>query len=361
MNSDEIIFDNLGFDADKYARLQSEQILDRIAKFTGKLYLEIWGKFIRDAHASRIFPGFDPHAKKNIFLKLKDKLDVLYCVDAKKVIENKKTFYDKKPYLDLVADELFLIEKLLGIKPTVVINKIDVNTSFDLILDFEKKYQKRGYKVMERYLINGYPHNLDYILSEDGFGQDDHIPVTKNLILVTGPGADSGKLSTCMGQIYLDSTIGIQSWYAKYETFPVWNLDKTHPVNLAYEAATADIGDYACLDTLHEEAYRQKAINYNRDIEAFGIIRDMAKKILTHKNYINNYKSPTDMGINTAGFCITDDEVVCKAALSEIKRRELDYLEAKNQWFEVDDIYVKKCQELYKKGLEYCEKRGYVV
>ncbi len=360
LNSDDIVFTNLGFDADKYARLQSEQILDRIAKFTGKLYLEVGGKFIRDGHASRVLPWFDPHAKKNIFLKLKDKIEILFCVNAQSVIANKKLPYEKYSYLDTVAENLVLIEKLFGMKPIIVINKIDVNTHFDLILNFEKNYQKRGYKVMERYFIAGYPHNLDYVLSDDWFWQDDHIPVTKNLVLVTGPEADSGKLSTCIGQIYLDSTIGLQSGYAKYETFPIWNLDKSHPVNLAYEAATADIGDYNCVDKLHEEAYKQKAINYNRDIDAFLLLKDVAKKVLTHKNYINNYKSPTDMGINTAGFCITDDEVVCKASLDEIQRREKWYVDAKNQWIEyVDRDPVEKCQELYQKGLEYCEKRGY--
>ncbi len=363
--SDEVVFDKMGFDADKYARLQSAQILDRITKFTGKLYMEIGGKFIADGHASRVLPWFDMHAKKNIFLKLKDKVEVLFCVNADKVIENKKLPHEKYRYLENVDNQIVLIEKLFGIKPIIVVNKIDVNNHFDLILDFEKKYQKRSYKVMERYFIPWYPHNLDYVLSDQWFGQDDHIPVTKNLVLVTGPDSDSGKLSTCIGQIYLDSTIGLQSGYAKYETFPIWNLPLDHPVNLAYEAATLDTFALSwwvydavnVVDEFHKKAYKQEVTGYRKDADAFLLLKDVAKKVLTHKNYINSYKSPTDMGINMVGACIVDQDIVCTAALQEIKRREEQYAEAKTHGTDYGDFDpVNKCQELYQKGLEYCEK-----
>lgn len=349
LNTDEVVFDKMWFDADKYARLQWAQILDRITQFTGKLYMEVGGKFIADGHASRVLPGFDMHAKKNIFLKLKDKLEILFCVNAQKIIENTKLPNEKYTYLENVDNSLVLIEKKFGLKPILVVNKIDVNNHFDLILEFEKKYQHRNYKVMERYFIPWYPHNLDYVLSDQGFWEDDHIPVTKNLILVTWPDSDSGKLSTCIGQIYLDSTIGIQSGYAKYETFPIWNLPLNHPVNLAYEAATLDLNDWSdtnVIDEFHKKAYKQEVTGYAKDAEAFLLLKDVAKKVLTHKNYINNYKSPTDIGINTAGACIVDDTIVCKAAIQEIERRKAEYTSEEN---------IAKCQKLLEKAKLYLE------
>ncbi len=198
------------------------------------------------------------------------------------------------------------------------------------------------------------------ILSEDGFGHDDHIPLTKNLILVTGAASSSGKMSTCLGQIYLDHEIEVKSGYAKFETFPIWNLPLEHPVNLAYEAATADIGDRNEMDELHMKAYKVKAVNYNRDIEAFEIVMNIAKKVVTHKNYMIKYQSPTDMGINCAGFAISNDEVVSVASLQEIRRRK-DWYQDMVERNEGKSERVARCEELEAKCLEYCKGKKYDV
>jgi uncharacterized protein (UPF0371 family) len=240
------------------------------------------------------------------------------------------------------------IQTHTSMKPHVVINNMDPYASPASVMEFEKSLQKQGYRVRERYLIDGYPEDVDTVLSDDGFGQDDHIPLTKELILVTGAASNSGKLSTCLGQIYQDEIIGIESGYAKYETFPIWNLALNHPVNLAYEAATADIGDYNVLDHYHEEAYGIESVNYNRDVEAFELLQRLAEEFVSPANAMRSYKSPTDMGINTVSGSIIDDKVVCLAAAEEIQRRK--------DWY--TDMGLKdaatKCQSLLDEAYAYC-------
>jgi uncharacterized protein (UPF0371 family) len=259
-------------------------------------------------------------------------------------------------YSDYVERMLLIIERNIWIRPIVVINKIDVTSMFDLVLDFERKFQSMWYRVFERYKISGYPHNVDNILSEIGFGNDDYIPLTKNLILVTWAASSSGKMSTCLWQIYLDNEIEVKSGYAKYETFPIWNLPLNHPVNLAYEAATADIGDSNMIDKYHKAAYGQDVVNYNRDVEWFEVVMWIAKNIVNHKNYMVKYKSPTDMWINTAWFCITDDDILCKASVEEIERRKWRYKELLDRW-EWKQEWLDRCDELKIKAEEYIKNK----
>lgn len=353
-----LFYKKKGFDWDKYIQLQKNQILERISKFPGRLYLEIGGKFMTDAHASRVLPWFDVATKKLIFQDLQDKAEILFCVNAEDIISNRQLSNENISYSKYVENMVRIIERNVGIKPHIVINKIDVGSMFDIVLDFEHKFQRLGFRVWERYKINWYPHATDLVLSDTGFGNDDHIPLTKNLILVTWAASNSGKMSTCLGQIYLDKQIDITSGYAKYETFPIWNLPLNHPVNLAYEAATADIWDYNCLDTYHQSAYSHEAVNYNRDVDGFEIVSEIARKIVNHKNYMVKYKSPTDMGISCAGFCISDDEVVSIASLQEIQRRKTWYQEIVDRW-EGEQSWVDKCDELEKKALEYCNSKWY--
>lgn len=360
INSTDIInYKKEWFDGEKYIRLQKEKILDRITNFSGgRLYLEIGGKFMNDTHAARVLPGFDPESKKNIFTSLKGQAEILFCVNANDILSNRQLSNQNIDYKEYVYQLIRNIEKNIWIKPHIVINNIDVGNMFDVIVEFEKDFQRKQYRVRERYKITWYPHNTDIILSEDGFGNDDHIPLTKNLILVTGAASSSGKMSTCLGQIYLDHQIDIKSGYAKYETFPIRNLPFNHPINLAYEAATVDIGDGNMMDSYHKKAYGIDAVNYNRDMDAFEIVMGIAKKIVNHKNYMVKYQSPTDMGISCAGFAITNDEVVSIASLHEIERRKIWYQEQVDRW-EGKQERTAKCDELYAKTKKYCEEKKY--
>lgn len=360
INSTDIInYKKHGFDGEKYIRLQKEKILDRIANFSGwRLYLEIGGKFMNDTHAARVLPWFDQESKKKIFESLKSQAEILFCVNANDILSNRQLSNQNIDYKDYVYQLIRNIEKNIGLKPHIVINNIDVGNMFDMILEFEKDFQRKQYRVRERYKITWYPHNTDMILSEDGFGNDDHIPLTKNLILVTGAASSSGKMSTCLGQIYLDHQIDVKSGYAKYETFPIWNIALEHPINLAYEAATVDIGDYNMIDEYHKKAYGQDSVNYNRDVEAFEIVMGIAKKIVNHKNYMVKYQSPTDMWISCAGFAITDDEVVSIASLHEIERRIWWYKEQIARW-EGEQKWISMCDALHAKAKKYCEDKKY--
>ena len=360
LNSSDIInYKKHGFDGEKYIRLQKEKILDRITNFSGgRLYLEIGGKFMYDAHAARVLPWFDPESKKNIFTSLKSQAEILFCVNANDILSNRQLSNQKIDYKEYVYQMIRNIEKNIWLKPHIVINNIDIGNMFDVILEFEKDFQRKQYRVRERYKINGYPQNIDAILNEDGFGHDDHIPLTKNLILVTGSASSSGKMSTCLGQIYNDHQMDVKSGYAKYETFPIWNLPLEHPINLAYEAATVDIGDYNMMDTYHKKAYGQDSVNYNRDMDAFDIVMTIAKKIVNHKNYMVKYQSPTDMGINCAGMAITNDDVVCIASLAEILRRKEWYQQQIDRW-EGKEERLTKCDELYEKAKKYCIAKKY--
>lgn len=323
VNNNEIItHKSFGFDSDKYIEMQKNQILDRLSNFSGRLYLEVGWKFLRDHHSSRVLPWYLVDSKKTIFFDLKDKIEVLYCVNAEDIISNTKFNDEDIDFSDYVDRQMIVIERILAIKPILVINKIDVASMFDLVLNFERKFQKKQYRVFERYKIPWYPYNIKDFLSDNWFWWDDHIPVNKNLVLVTWAGSESGKLATCLGQIYLDNEIEIRSGYAKYETFPLWNQSLDHPVNLAYELAIKNTWNKLVLDQFHKEAYGQNVVVNLKDFESFESTMEIIKNIVNHKNYMIKYKSPTDMIINTTWFCVTDDEIVKKAAINEIERRK---------------------------------------
>jgi len=360
INSSDIInYKKIGFDWDKYIQLQKEKILERINKFSGwRLYLEIGWKFIFDWHAARTLPWFNAESKKLIFHSLKTQIEILFCVNSQDILSNRQLNNEWTEYTDYVMWLLKQIEKSVGTRPHLVINKIDTQNMYDIILDFEREFQREWYRVRERYKVNWYPHNTDLILSEDWFGNDDHIPLTKNLILVTWAASNSWKMSTCLGQIYLDHEIWIESWYAKYETFPIWNIDLNHPINLAYEAATADIWDYNCMDKYHKKEYWKDSVNYNRDVEAFEIVMKIAQKIIKPENFMWTYRSPTDMWISSAGFAITNDEIVSIASLEEIRRRKWRYQQMLDR--KTADINrISRCEELEKKCIDYIQNKWY--
>jgi len=354
--SDAVKHEEIGFDGAKYIQLQTAQIEERRSKFPGRLYLEIGGKFMFDAHASRVLPGFDPESKKRIFSSFKDQAEILFCIDAKDIVSNRQLSNESISYEEYVMRMLQKIESWIGIKPQIVINKIDKKKMADKVKIFQKSLKKAWYQVWKRYFIQGYP-DMDIVLSNKGYGQDEYIKLEKNLVLVTGAASNSGKMSTCLGQIYLDDKNDVRSGYAKYETFPIWNLSVDHPVNLAYEAATADIGDSNCLDNYHMEAYGQESVNYNRDVEAFEIVMGIAQKIVNHKNYMRTYKSPTDMWISNAGFAIVDDEVVARAGLEEIRRRKIRYQQMVDRG-DGEQVWVERCEKLEEMCLEYIGEKG---
>jgi uncharacterized protein (UPF0371 family) len=308
----------IGFDNEKYLELQSEEILRRVNGGDSKLYIEFGGKLTHDGHASRILPGYDPSIKMRLLQKIKDKMEVLLCIYAGD-IERKKMRADFG--ITYEADALKTMDELAewGINVTgVVITRFEGQPAAE---QFKKKLERRFVTVYRHRFIEGYPSNVDKIVSEEGFGRNDYIPTTKPIVIVTGPGPNSGKLSTCLSQMYHDHKRGINARYAKFETFPVWNMPLKHPVNIAYEAATADLGDVNMIDSFHLETYGETAINYNRDIELFPVVKRILDKIAGK----SVYNSPTDMGVNKIGFCITDDEVVREAAKQEIIRRYFNY------------------------------------
>ncbi len=345
--SDSISYDKVGFDGDKYIRMQRQQILERLSKFSGRMYLEIGGKFLFDAHASRVLPGFDPESKKEIFSGLMDTAEVVYCANAMDLEANRQMTNEDISYEDYVFNDLNKIKASLGINPHVVISFSKRWKDFAIVTKFKNKLEKLWYKVRSRYFIVEY-WNISYVLSEQGYGGDEYISFEKNLVLVTWVGSGSWKMATCLGQMYNDYQNEIKSGYSKYETFPIWNLKVDHPVNLAYEAATADLGDFNCIDEYHKKAYGQEVVNYNRDIGAFELVMYISKNIVNHKNYMRTYKSPTDMWISSAWFAIVDEDVIRNACESEIERRMAWYQEMvnRNAW---KQEWVDKCAELLKK------------
>jgi uncharacterized protein (UPF0371 family) len=303
-----------GFDNEKYLKLQSQNIKERIALFGGKLYLEFGGKLFDDFHASRVLPGFAPDSKIKMLIELKDEAEIIIAINTED-IEKNKVRGDLGITYDL--DVLRLIDAFRGYGlyvGSVVMSRYKPNPVAEA---FKQKLENLGIKVYKHYEIAGYPHNIPLIVSDDGFGKNEYAETTRSLVVVTAPGPGSGKMATCLSQIYHDNKKGIKSGYAKFETFPIWNLPLSHPVNLAYEAATADLADVNMIDPFHLEAYGVTTVNYNRDVEVFPVLRSMFKGILGECPY----KSPTDMGVNMAGFCIYDDESVCLAARQEIIRR----------------------------------------
>ncbi len=303
-----------GFDNDQYLKTQSDHIRERIASFGGKLYLEFGGKLFDDYHASRVLPGFHPDSKLQMLLELKDKAEVVVVVNADD-IEGRKTREDLGISYD--EDVLRLVEEYrkAGLYvSSVVITRYAGQKS---VQKLKKKLVRRDVKVYYHYHIEGYPTDTKKIISKDGFGKNDFVQTSRELIVVTAPGPGSGKMATCLSQLYHEHLRGVKAGYAKFETFPIWSIALNHPVNLAYEAATADLNDQNMIDPYHLEAYGEVAINYNRDIEIFPVL----KKIFEQIDGTSPYKSPTDMGVNMAGFCISDDEAVSEAAKQEIIRR----------------------------------------
>lgn len=313
-----------GFDNDAYLKMQSENIIRRIAQFGGKLYLEFGGKLFDDFHASRVLPGFQPDSKIRMLSKLKDKAEIVIAINSND-IEKNKVRADLGITYDM--DVLRLIDAFhdYGLYVgSVVLTRFSGQPS---VLAYQKKLESLGIRVYRHYPIEGYPSNIPYIVSDEGYGKNDYIETTRSLIVVTAPGPGSGKMATCLSQLYHDNKRGISSGYAKFETFPIWNIPLEHPVNLAYEAATADLNDVNMIDSFHLAAYGKSTVNYNRDIEIFPVLNTMFERILGQ----SPYKSPTDMGVNMAGCCIVDDEAVREASKEEILRRYHSLLCQKRQ------------------------------
>ncbi|MBQ8585575.1 MAG: DUF1846 domain-containing protein [Butyricicoccus sp.] len=324
----------IGFDNDKYLRTQSEQIKRRIEKFGGKLYLEFGGKLFDDFHASRVLPGFQPDSKMRMLLQLKEQAEIVIVINAGD-IEKTKTRGDLG--ITYEQDVLRLIDVFRGYGlyvGSVVLTQFAGQPAAE---QFGKYLESLGIRSYRHYNIEGYPTNLDRILSDEGYGRNDYIETTRSLVVVTAPGPGSGKLATCLSQLYNENRRGNNAGYAKFETFPIWNIPLKHPVNLAYEAATADLSDVNMIDPFHLEAHGQMAINYNRDVEAFPLLTAIFNGIYGSCPY----QSPTDMGVNMVGNCIVDDDAVCQAAREEIVRRYYTTLGQKVRGKDVDDAIYK--------------------
>ena len=303
-----------GFSSELYNQLQSRSIKERIDQFGGKLYLEFGGKLFDDYHASRVFPGFEPDSKVKMLLNMKEDVEIVVAISADDIERSKR-----RGDLGITYDEdtLRLIDEFRGIGlyvGSVVITHYRGQKAAD---SFRSRLDALGIRSFTHYIIPEYPSNVSLIISDEGFGRNDYIETARPLVVVTAPGPGSGKMATCLSQLYHDHKRGITAGYAKFETFPVWNLPLKHPVNLAYEAATADLDDMNMIDPYHLEAYGKTAVNYNRDIEIFPVLEAMFRQIYGE----SPYKSPTDMGVNQIGSCITDDAVCCEAAKQEIIRR----------------------------------------
>lgn len=327
----------IGFDNDKYLKMQSEHIRERIAQFDNKLYLEFGGKLYDDMHASRVLPGFQQDSKLQMLLTMADQAEMVMVVSAED-IEHNKVREDLGITYD--SDVLRLIEeyrnKGLYVSSVVITKYADQHG----IALFEKRLEKNGLKVYHHYLIPGYPTNMELVLSDEGYGKNDYIETSRPLIVITAPGPGSGKMSTCLSQLYHEHKRGLNAGYAKFETFPIWNLPLDHPVNLAYEAATADLNDINMIDPFHLKAYGETTVNYNRDVEIFPVLNAMFEQIYGK----SPYASPTDMGVNMAGNCIIDDEVCREASKQEIICRYFKAIagvaEGKKELEEVNKIKV---------------------
>ena len=332
----------IGFDNEKYQTIQSEHIKERISQFDGKLYLELGGKLFDDHHASRVLPGFLPDSKLRMFQKISDSIEIVIVISATDIEKNKKRAdlgitYD--------ADVLRMREEFQGrgfMVGSVVITHYNGQPA---AIAFKQRLERLGIKTYCHYLIEGYPHNVQLIASDEGFGKNDYVETERPLVIVTAPGPGSGKMAVCLSQLYNENKRGVRAGYAKFETFPVWNLPLKHPVNIAYEAATADLNDVNMIDPFHLEAYGKTAINYNRDIEIFPVLNALFEGIYG----TNPYKSPTDMGVNMVGFCISDDEVCCEASKDEIIRR---YYAATNKLAQgaCNDSEISKIQLLFQQA-----------
>ena len=325
---------NKAFDNDKYIKLQSEKIEERISHFD-KLYMEFGGKLFDDSHASRVLPGFLPDSKLRMLYNLKDVCEIIITINANDIENNKirgdnETSYDAETIRlkEAFEDYGFLVNG-------IIITQFDNQPK---AVKYQKYLDNLGIASYKTYDIQGYPNNIDHIISKDGFGRNERVKTTRPLVVITGPGPGSGKMATCLSQMYLDHEAGINAGYAKFETFPIWNLALKHPVNMAYESATANLDDVNMIDPYHLDAYGELAVNYNRDVEAFPILKKMFEKIMG----TCPYKSPTDMGVNMVGFCIEDEEEVKRASKEEIIRRYyntlVDFRYAKESYHAVEKI-----------------------
>lgn len=332
----------IGFDNDKYLRMQSEKIRERIAAFGGKLYLEFGGKLFDDYHASRVLPGFKPDSKINMLVQLKEQAEIVIVISAADIEKNKV-----RSDLGITYDEdvLRLIDAFRGYGLYVGSVCLTQFAGQPSAVTYQKKLESLGMKVYRHYPIPGYPSNVPFIVSDEGYGKNDYIETTRSLVVITAPGPGSGKMATCLSQLYHENKRGVRAGYAKYETFPIWNLPLQHPVNLAYEAATVDLNDVNMIDPFHLEAYGETTVNYNRDVEIFPVLSAMFEKIMGE----SPYKSPTDMGVNMAGFGIVDDEVTRVAARKEIIRRYYNTLCQRLQG-NADDDQVLKIELLMKQA-----------
>jgi len=324
----------IGFDNDKYIELQSKHIRERVDKFGDKLYLELGGKLFDDFHASRVLPGFEPDSKMKMLKQLSDKIEIVIAISAVDLVRNKvrndlNITYDLDTLrlIDLFKKEGFYVG-------SVVITKYTGQKAAD---SFKIKLENMGIKVYILNYIEGYPSNLDFIASDEGFGKNDYIETERPIVVLTASGPGSGKMTVCMSQLYQENKRGIKAGYAKFETFPVWNLPLKHPLNLAYEAATIDLDDVNMIDPFHLEMYGETTVNYNRDIESFPVLNALFEKILGE----SPYKSPTDMGVNMVGNCIIDDSIICKACKEEIIRRYYQVLKDKLNGKLNEDIVYK--------------------
>ena len=303
-----------GFDNDKYLSMQSQHIRERIAQFDNKLYLEFGGKLFDDYHASRVLPGFEPDSKLQMLLQLKDQAEIVIVISAEDIVAS-KVRGDYGITYDL--DVLRLIDAFQGVGLFVGSVCVTKYTAAPEVEAFEKRLNSLGIRTFRHYKIPGYPNDVARIVSDEGYGKNDYIETQRPLVVITAPGPGSGKMATCLSQLYHEHKRGVKAGYAKFETFPIWNLPLKHPVNLAYEAATADLNDVNMIDPFHLEAYGVTTVNYNRDIEIFPVVNAMFELIAGK----SPYKSPTDMGVNMAGNCIVDDAACCEASRNEIVRR----------------------------------------
>ena len=353
----------LAFDNNKYLTIQRENILKRISKFGDKLYLEFGGKLFDDLHASRVLPGFKPDSKLQMLLGIKDKVEVLIVVNANDLNSNKIRGDIGITYQQ---DVLRLIDTYREVGLWVSSIVISFYQDLPTVLEFEQQLKNNGINVYKSYKINGYPQDIPLIVSDEGLGKNEYVKTTRPLVVVTAPGPGSGKMATCLSQIYLDNKNGIRAGYAKYETFPVWNLSLNHPVNIAYEAATVDLKDVNMIDPYHLEKYGIPTVNYNRDVEVFPLLKAIFEKIYGE----TPYHSPTDMGVNMVGMAIVDDEKVVDASKREIVRRYYDtrlkiFLgKLPNEALEKMEILMNKAgctplqRKCVKKALETAEKEG---
>ena len=332
----------LGYDNEKYLRTQSAHIQQRLNFFGGKLYLEFGGKLYDDYHASRVLPGFQPDSKLRMLLQMKEQVEMVIAINTAD-IEKNKIRGDLGITYDRDVIRLIDIFRELGLYvSSVVLTRYNGQSTARA---FQARLEGMGLKVYHHYAIEGYPADTTHVVSDEGFGRNDYIETTREVVVVTAPGPGSGKLATCLSQLYHEHKRGVQAGYAKFETFPIWNLPLNHPVNLAYEAATADLQDVNMIDPFHLEAYGVTTVNYNRDVEAFPVLVAMFEKILGSCPY----KSPTDMGVNMVGNCITDDEVVRQASGQEIVRRYYDAL-CEHKKGKVSADVVRKLELLMRKA-----------